>query len=104
MPVFCCAEVPELALLPKWAEGFAEEPEAFGGRIGGADGGGFDLASSVSRRMSWSTRSSRVGKVVHSPERRSARAWRDTFEGQLEGCACRAWWRVVEILFVPRAG
>jgi hypothetical protein len=36
--------------------------------------------------------------VVHSPERRRERACWEILEGQLEGWACRAWWRVEEIL------
>lgn len=69
--------------------------------LGAAAGLGFKWfrrASSVSRRMSESTRSMSLGKVVHSPERRRERAWRETLEGQLEGWAWRALCRVCSIL------
>jgi hypothetical protein len=73
--------------------------------LGAAAGLGFEWsrrASSVSRLMSANTRSMSLGKVVHSPERRRERAWRETLEGQLEGWAWRAWWRVCSILCEER--
>ncbi len=69
-------------------------------------GNKFDDArdSSVSAFISDRTRVIKAGKVVQSPERRSARAWFWIRVGQFWGEALRAWRRVSWILWLKMLG